>query len=162
MKKSAIVILCVALALLNAMSALAVVNSYASMRFVNRRPMALGTASDCHLDIKTSPADVNFIGKSRQECLVQNRHNVRCQQNCLEQMKLLAAGSAGREMGMYSRTGCREIDAKIFTGATAGQCHKIASTECAEANSMNSYCSKKCAKNAYNLCRQQRARSYGL
>jgi len=161
MKKSAIVILCVALVLLNALSAFAYVNPYASMRSVNRRPI-ISTVGDCYLDIKTSPADVHFIGKARQECMTKNRYNGVCQQKCVGQMKLLAVGESGRELGMYSRTGCHEIDAKLFAGATANQCHSIASNECAATNSMNSYCSKKCAKSAYNLCRQQRARTYGL
>lgn len=163
MKKTTIVILCLAFVLLNAFSVFAVVSPYLSMQSVNRRPV-ITRATNCNLDITANTADVRFVGKARQECIEKNKYNTICQQNCFDQVRLLVTGRAGRERGMNSRTrsGCKDADPVLFVDATASQCHHIAANECAMANSMSEYCRRKCNEKAYNLCRQQRARRYGL
>lgn len=162
MKKSMIVVLCIALLALNALVVAANVSPYISMKSVNRRPTVSNQPSGCNIQITVNSADLYFLGKARKECVDKNQHNIRCQNTCFDQIKLMIATSAGRSSHSYARAGCNDIDPVLYSKATVSQCHFIASNGCVTENPNNEFCRKKCVQKAYNGCRQQRARTYAV
>jgi hypothetical protein len=162
MKKSMIVMLCIALLALNAVVVAANVSPYISMKSVNRRPTVQNQVTGCTIQIDANPADIYFLGKARKECVDKNPHNVRCQNTCFSQVKLLTMTSTGRSSSSYARAGCNDIDPVIYSQATVSQCHFIASNGCVTENPNNEFCRKKCVQKAYNGCRQQRTRTYAV
>jgi len=113
--------------------------------------------SECNIEIKTDVQDLYFLGKARQECVLNNRWNNRCKQRCYDQLKLMArTGTLQRPQRAVLRYGCTILDDEKVLGEikTASGCYFDAKNACQQANVGNSYCRKKCMQKLYSHCRR--------
>jgi len=154
MKKN-VILVCILAVMLNAALVSANVSPYLSSQVSQRPMMRLAEPEGCRMDIKTSPGDIRFVSKARQECIDMNRGNYRCQNKCFGQITMtLRRGATSRGIQSFSRQACKGIDPIILSGAMPSRCHFEASVECSKENPNNDWCRKVCVQEMYKTCRK--------
>lgn len=166
MKKSMIVAMLVAMLALNALVAFGIATSYVQPQSMTTAATGVAhpaqptarPARVCNLQVTTATFDVYFLGKARQECMVNNKNDLVCMQQCFSQVKTLARqgviGRARSPLGPYSQLKCGVVDSSIFAGVSASRCYFDSTVECSKANPGNDFCRRKCVENTYSFCRQ--------
>ena len=78
MKKIIMIMLCITMLVMTAVSVFANVSPYLSSG-VQVRPASrpqVRSLEGCNVNMESSPGDIRFIGKARQECVEKNRHKI--------------------------------------------------------------------------------------
>ena len=162
MKKQLIILFSIVIIVLSSLGVFAGVSPYIEPGTLTARSYLIyqgprvRTDSECNIEIKTAVTDLYFLGKARQECILNNRWNNRCKQRCYDQLKLMARiGTLSRPQRAVLRYNCKILGEEALGEIkTASGCYFKAKNACQQANVGNSYCRKKCMQSLYSHCRR--------